>query len=339
MTLTMDTLTAFSANVNFLTNANGKPAVTVPLVQGMGFVTALYQGATPYIDSSVFFRTVTPLPSPKTGVTKYRIILEDGRSWLLYATANNGTGLALDLTGPTRLKAPGFFDGRIQIARNPGNDATQEPSWDRCAGAYATGATVSGSVNGGAGSYALTFAKAGNGAPLMMFALPHHVESMDGATAAGKTGIRLQTTTKGVALGVVGDRWTMVEPDLPTGIGFAPWDVNSGSTRSIPSAARSAINAAGASELAQDMDAQSNLNSMYFSGKALSKFATAIYALHDLAGNVPVAREGLTKLKQAFARFATNRQQYPLVYESSWGGVVSSAAYVTGDAGADFGNS
>lgn len=43
-------------------------------------------------------------------------------------------------------------------------------------------------------------------------------------------------------------------------------------------------------------------------------------------------------MKASFALFAVNQQQYPLVYESSWGGVVSTASYVTGDSGADFGN-
>jgi endo-1,3(4)-beta-glucanase len=42
-TLSMDTLTAFSANVNLLPSADAQPAVTFPLVQGMGFVTAIYR--------------------------------------------------------------------------------------------------------------------------------------------------------------------------------------------------------------------------------------------------------------------------------------------------------
>lgn len=51
-----------------------------------------------------------------------------------------------------------------------------------------------------------------------------------------------------------------------------------------------------------------------------------------------LAQSGLDKLKAAFAVFIENRQQYPLVYETAWSGLVSTASYVTGDAGADFGN-
>lgn len=41
-----------------------------------------------------------------------------------------------------------------------------------------------------------------------------------------------------------------------------------------------------------------------------------IYTVRDLAQNAALARTGLDKLKAAFARFAENRQTYPLVYES-----------------------
>jgi endo-1,3(4)-beta-glucanase len=51
-----------------------------------------------------------------------------------------------------------------------------------------------------------------------------------------------------------------------------------------------------------------------------------------------LARTGLANLQACFAVFASNKQQYPLVYETAWGGLVSSASYVTGDPGMDFGN-
>lgn len=49
------------------------------------------------------------------------------------------------------------------------------------------------------------------------------------------------------------------------------------------------------------------------------------------------ARLGLSQLKVAFAKFSTNRQRFPLVYDTAWKGLVSSGSYVTGDAGQDFG--
>ncbi|CAF9909292.1 MAG: hypothetical protein HETSPECPRED_008922 [Heterodermia speciosa] len=336
--LTMDSLTAFSANVNLLTKAGASPAITFPMVQGMGFVTGQYKNVTPYIRSSVFFKTLTPLASPSKGVTKYRILLQDGNTWLLYARADNGTGLSLTAVSSSSIKAPGRFSGTIQIAKNPGAIAGNEITYDSCAGAYPKTVALSGSVAGKSGTYTLSWARAGNTAGLLLFALPHHVQSL--VTSSIKiTSIKLQTTTKGIATGIIGNSWTLSEPDLPTSIGFAPWDSAIGSTHSLSATAKNTVLKAGKSDLAQDINSQTNLDSMYFSGKALSKFATAIYAVHDLAGDVNVASVGLSKLKTAFARFASNKQINPLVYESQWGGIVSTAAYSTGDPNADFGNS
>lgn len=339
MKLTTDTLTAFSANLNILTQSGANPIITIPLVQGMGFVTAIYKGATPYIDSSVSFSSVTSLPSPKAGVAKYKIQLANGKTWLLYSNANNGSGLILKLTSSTRLAATVAFTGYIQIAKNVGNTASNEQSFDKCAGSYATTAKISGTVNGATGSYSISWDKSGNGSPLLMMALPHHIESLDSTTAAGKTTIQIQTTTKGLATGIIGDSWKLVEPDMPTTMGFAPWDVATKATMAIPQSAKYAINAAAENELTQDINAQTDLNSMYFSGKAFSKFASAIYATRDLAGNVDLANSALTKLEAAFEKFAINKQTYPLTYDTKWGGVVSTAAFATGDPGADFGNS
>jgi endo-1,3(4)-beta-glucanase len=63
-----------------------------------------------------------------------------------------------------------------------------------------------------------------------------------------------------------------------------------------------------------------------------------IYTINDLAQNASLAQAGLARLKDAFAVFAQNRQQFPLVYETAWKGIVSTATYNSGDSGADFGN-
>lgn len=60
--------------------------------------------------------------------------------------------------------------------------------------------------------------------------------------------------------------------------------------------------------------------------------------MHEMIDQTALAQAGLVELKKAFAVFAQNKQQYPLVYETAWGGVVSSASYVTGNSGDDFGN-
>jgi endo-1,3(4)-beta-glucanase len=337
--LTSDSLQAFSANINLIPAAGSGSSITFPVVQGMAFVTGLYANLQPAIQSSVFFRNVVSVGSPRPGIFKYRITLEDGKVWLLYATPSSGIDPNLRLVSSTLLQGLPNFSGTVQIAKNPD---TSESIYDSAAGAYPTSATVSGHANGNTASYSLTWTKGGPNAQdttLLMFALPHHVESFDATTRTRLTSVQLSTTTKGIATAVVADSWTMMETNLPTDMGFAPWRPGSGNVSTLSGAAISAIQRVSAAEVSQDMSAQTNLDSMYFSGKGLSKFAAIIYTMNDLAGQQGLAAAGLANLKSAFAVFTNNQQRFPLVYDTEWKGVVSSATYVTGDPGVDFGNS
>ncbi|KAL2821336.1 glycosyl hydrolase family 81-domain-containing protein [Aspergillus cavernicola] len=337
--LTAENHRPFSANAVLQPQKGSSQRITIPVVQGMGYVTGLYTQLQPVVQSAVHFRQVVTAGSPRAGIFKYRATLEDGAIWLIYAIPQDGQDPNFQLVSTTDLQGPGGWSGTIQIVKNPAGPAG-ESLYDNSAGVFAVEATVSGSVNGRNGTYRLAWAKSGKdvqSTPLLMFALPHHVASFDSQTRGRAVNITLRTTTKGMARAVIGEYWTMAEPDLPTTMDFAPWSIASGSAPQFTLATQTVIRDAAVAELQQDMDGQSNLNSMYFSGKALSKFATIIYTVDRLLGDGATAAPALDRLKQAFARFAQNRQQNPLVYDNVWKGVVSSASY-GGDVGADFGN-
>jgi endo-1,3(4)-beta-glucanase len=264
--LTMESLTEFSAQVSLRPSAQAAPAVQFPLVQGSAFITALFNGAAPLIQTDVFFRTVTRVTSEvKPGITKYKILLEDGKTWLLYSYRTSGNPLDLQVVNNTLAQSNGPFIGIIQIAKDPGNG---EAMYDQACGAYPTGVQLSGAVDGRRGSYKFAFTKAGmSGTTLAMFALPHHQDSFDDATRARMTGVKLQTTTKGVATAVVADSWTMVETNLPTDIGLLPWSPTTGSTKILSESTRAFIRSIAQREISQDILQQTNLDSMYFSGK------------------------------------------------------------------------
>lgn len=336
--LTTDNLSSHSVNVNLHTNASAKPLVTFPLVQGMGFVTAIYKEGTPVISSGVYFKTITKsIKGPKQGMTKYTFYLEDGKVWHVYAYSAKGDAFELTVVNNTMAKAAKPFDGIVQVSKDPGNGS--ETIIDAASGTYPIGVTLSGSVSGRKGTYTFTFQKAGfQNVKLLMYALPHHVESFDAATNKTVSVAKLQTTTKGMASGVVADSWTMVEPNLPTTMGFAPWDPMEGEKNNLKDPLIETIMPVAANETAQNVSQQSNQDSMYFSGKALAKFAGIAFVAKELLKNDPLAAKGLTNLEAAFSRFVQNKQQYELYYDASWGGLVSSATYKTGNDGADFGN-
>ena len=341
--LTSDSLEAFSANLNLLVQVGSDSKITFPVVQGMGFVTAEYTDLTPAIQSSVFFNNIEGPFTLKPGTWKYRLNLEDQKQWLLYVMPSDGvTDPQIALASATLVRGQKGFSGIIQIAKNPGVSTETEAIYDVSSGAYPVGGHVQGYVSGNTGSYSLGWDKGGPFAAnttLLMFALSHHVESFDATTKEAATSLRLDTTTKGNATAVSADSWTMLEPNLPSSIGFAPWSTAGTSETTLSASAIGAIQPVAASEVSQNMSAQSDLDSMYYSGKALSKFAQLLYTMNDLTGQSSLAAAGLAELKDAFALFVNNQQDFPLVYDSAWKGVVSSASYVTGDSGVDFGNS
>ncbi|ROT36608.1 family 81 glycosyl hydrolase [Sodiomyces alkalinus F11] len=336
-TLATDNITAFSARVHLRPRSNSSPAVSFPLVQGMAFVTAQYAGATPVIQTGVFFRNVTRVMwDPKPGVVKFNFHLEDGRTWRVYSYATRGDPLDLHVVNNGYAEARRPFYGIIQVAKDPGNG---EGLYDEAAGVFPTNVELTGTASHNIGSYTFDFAKEGHPqGRLLMYALPHHVDSFDDKTRSAICDMKLQTPTKGMATAVMADRWTMVERKLPVDMNFAPWDPERGTLTKMSDQARAAVRRVAIREASQDMAELSDLDSMYFSGKTLAKFGILLVAINDLLGDRQLAHEALPRLKYAFGRFAANRQKHPLVYERVWGGLVSSGSYVTGDTGVDFGN-
>ncbi|KAI9151775.1 putative endo-1,3(4)-beta-glucanase [Paramyrothecium foliicola] len=337
--LTVDAMTAFSARVYLSKDDSATPAVSFPIVQGMAYITAQFSGSVPLIQSGVFFRTVTKATrNPKGGVIKYTFNLEDGSTWRLYAWDTDGVDLELEVLSNSRAEAKRPFHGIIQVCKDPGTPES-EAILDDGAGVYPVRMKLSGSTTDAKGTYRFSFQREGHGSGhLYMYALPHHVASFAEETRQRTRKVSLQSTTKGLATLVIGSEWIMIEPHLPINMGFSPWHPEKGGLTHLSHHAKSVIHAAAAKELEQDMIAQSNLDSMYFSGKALAKFAALLYVVKDMLEDEKLAQSGLSQLKAAFGVFVANKQKHPLVYESAWGGVVSSASYVTGDPGVDFGN-
>ena len=316
-----------------------KREIVFPMAQGSAFVTALYTNLKPWIQSSVFFRSVAAVASPKSGVYKYRITLEDGKTWLVYAIPNGSIDPNFQLISSSLMQGVDNWSGTIQVAKLP--DPKFETLYDTSAGTYPVAGRIFGNAKNNVGTYTLAWDKGGayaSSAPLLMFALPHHIQSMVAGTRPSITGLQLNTVTKGIATAVAADYWSMQEV-LPVAMGFDPWRTPPATFRNLSAAAISAIQGVAALEASQDMAAQTNLNSVYYSGKGLSKFATLCYVMHQLSNQQDLASAALVKLKAAFNTWVQNRQVFPLFYDLDWKGVVSSASYTTNDAGQDFGNS
>lgn len=282
-TFTTANITDMSVVAQLRPSSSASPAIEFPLTQGAGFVTAVYHGTTPMIQTGVFFQNVTHVTTqPRPGVTKYIIQLNDGKTWYLYATSNNGSPLNLQVANNSLMTSNSTFSGTIQIAKDP--NGAGAALYDAACGSYATGVTVSGTASGLQGTYTFSFSKGGlSGAPLLMFALPHHVSSFESNTAASvESGLQLRTTSKGNATAVVADSWTMVESRLPVSMSFLPWSNEKGTLSQLSASAKSLILQTAQSELSQDIGAQTDLNSMYYSGKVSNSQPYAAFLVSHL---------------------------------------------------------
>lgn len=227
--LTTDSHEAFSVNANLAPSAGVSPLLTMPLVQGMGFVTAIYSSDTPLIQSAVFFKALSPL-SVNNGISKTTATLQDGTEWVIYVIPSDSkSSPKIILNDSQTVQISSRFSDIIQFAKISGGDSAASV-YDSSAGAYAVAGAVSGtivsqftiSVTGTTtASYSLSWTKHGDTSnTLVMFALPHHVQSLDSATVAFKRNITLQTTTKGIATCLLADSWTMIE-QLASNMTFA----------------------------------------------------------------------------------------------------------------------
>ncbi|KAF4457326.1 hypothetical protein F53441_716 [Fusarium austroafricanum] len=347
--LTTDSLTAFSVNVNLAPRRGAKPVISFPVVQGMAFVTGIYNDATVIIQSQKHFLNITNLrlsaQGPGASVHGWNVRLGDGSSWLIYLNPTCSSEIpTLRITGKGTILGPKQFTGTVQVAKNPAGTAGIDV-FNKAAGAYPVGATISGTVSGRTGTYTLAWKKKGTEQrTLLMFALPHHVKSFDRETARGLTNIKLASTTKGIATATLADQFTMVEHELPTDIGFDPWSPrlvsvgSKGSAATVSQDAKAAIIKAAKVELARDITKLTNLTSKYYSGVAFSVYARAIYAVHNIAGDTSFTASSLAKLEAAFDKYVNNLEPNPLFYDDVWKGLVSSGSYGNNNSLIDFGN-
>jgi len=313
--------------------------ITSNLVLGMGFVTGRYYDLVPVLNSGVMFFKFEKCVSPRPGINKWKATLEDRTVWFIYVCPEGRPSVNLKLESNSRIVGDSSFTGYIQIAKAP--NAAAEPTIDSTAGAFplATILTANYIIEDNAASYQLTHIKYGSNSAgaLLMYALPHHIASFETSitTRCVAPDIKLQTPTKGSATAVIANQWRFTEAGLPSK--YATWLPNDGYGLSDPSIS-SVIDAALRKEIQQDFVNRSNIDSMYFAGKALAKYAQLVLVACDIIGDKELARTSLEKLKAAVDRFATNKQRYGLVYETTWKGIVSDAMFKTGDQMADFGN-
>jgi endo-1,3(4)-beta-glucanase len=326
-------------------SGGGRTVMEIPLVQGMGFLTAVYRNATLSLGTYIGFQSFLNVTSNRSssnlieGSSKFLAKLKDGSSWVVYILPTGSSNkFELKRDGDIYIGSRPF-SGTVQMARLSGS----ADAYDKTYGVYAINAKLSGSVINNQGQYTISWTKLGaRNRELLMFALPHQVESMTEDSSDRLIDLVMRTTTKGNANGILGNSITMLEAELPSTVGFLPWSPDLAHQKktgvlcqpkqSLP------FDRLARKEIEEDIVHRiSTQDSVYWSGKIIASYARLAHAAFA-AQNHELSGQALQKLKSILVRWAGNSQRHRLLYDPTWGGVVTSWAYDQRNVDLDYGN-
>jgi endo-1,3(4)-beta-glucanase len=286
--------------------------MTAPLVQGMPYVTVDYAGLQPVIlpgSDGVASRTITSVNgSSVTGNlaagSRFQLALSDGTTWIVYASSPVTFNYL-----PGKVSVNSAFTGTLRVANAP--TPADVAVLDAHAGAIPRGGTVEASVACDVASLRFNFATTGTGA-LLMAAMPHHLARL---AAPVSTTLAFQTL-RGKLTAVVGSSWGMSLP-LPAISWTAP--------RAMAAAHVEAVRTALAGDAGFIPDAATVDLDPYFGGKLLSKLAR-LALIADELGEAATAATLRARLAPLVAAWLDGTNGNPLVYDTTWGGVVTTRA-------------
>lgn len=304
--------------------ANEQGRISMPLAYGMGFVTGIYENLVPVLSSQVGFMEFKKVGIVNQNRTaKYTVKLFNQLVWLIYLSGDPNVDLQLadnnHIVGnnASRLCV-------VQVCKG------ESPAYDDACGKYPIDAKLSGSVDPDrkTGTYAFNYETHGssNLGSTLVWCLPHHQVTLKEDIKKRDSGMQLDSPTNGPMRGYVTDKLEFEVPNLPLDIGFEPWTAVDGfgfNPGNYTNEVKQLIGQIATEEVEQDVAGQCDLDSMYFGGKQLDKYAYLAMVTHFVLQDQNLTGKILPKIKAAIEKYASNQQQHPLRYDESWKGVIS----------------
>ncbi len=307
----------------------GEGTMTLPIVRGMAYVTAEYDGASPIIYSQHALIRVNEVQGSALGNSqlsgkRFELEFNNGDIWILYVMGNNALEFEVQdgkLVGLSSIRAT------LRLTKLPVSIDGARELLDIHSSAIPIGSELSAAMHETSpnkASYSFQWKTSGEG-DLLHYALPHHLAVL--SSDVTRTELQLASTTKGIMSAVIGNRWTLREPHLTTLEWMPPRNPSAEHQTIIEQA------------LIEDISDEFGVNSdsYYFAGKSLYKRALLCLMANQMGLN-SLRVQCVAKLKEAMQPFVSNTHQHPLRYDDTWGGIVSEAG-LGGNALTDFGNS
>ncbi|WP_437965959.1 glycosyl hydrolase [Sorangium sp. So ce260] len=291
--------------------------MTAPIVYGMPYVTTTYDGLRPSVRAGdgVAITAVNGESTSPTEVTgdRFEISLNNGQTWVLYAIPE----ITLEWDALS-MAADEPYEGSLRLALVPGPNAAVE--LDEHSAVIPIGGDIEASVTEDSASVRFVWKTEGEG-DLLTMALPHHVERLE----AAKTADISYPTVIGKMTGVSGASWELVYP-----LSTISWDA----PRRVSDAWGEAVADALEEDRTFTPDQAVVGTDPYFGGKQIAKLAR-LAQIAEVIGKSDLAEELRARLKSHINPWLNGENDNPLVYDTTWGGLVTTKGLE--DKTADFG--
>jgi endo-1,3(4)-beta-glucanase len=311
----------------------GSGKVSVPMFRGSAYVTFQCEKVTPTITcplDAILKINDSTQPGQVGPAAKFVIEKNNGQTWVLYTSSE----VTITWYGPEPSWGINFdseFSGTVRLALVK----AEAPQWygkvdndinilDAHKDVIPTGVDVQAYVTGNTVTVAFKWKVNGSG-DLLMTALPHHLKVLQDPDIS--SGISFPVPV-GTMKGIIGNTWTM-EYEIP--------DIDFTASNPIKSSLVNRIKSA----LPGDITAQEALcngtTDVYSSGQSAAGIALMAIVAHEV-GDEASAQKALTFCKSFLEKWLTGKDWNgdSLVYDKTWGGVVTSKGLP--DSGADYGN-
>mmetsp|Transcript_30230 Transcript_30230/g.38818 ORF Transcript_30230/g.38818 Transcript_30230/m.38818 type:complete len:812 (+) Transcript_30230:88-2523(+) len=295
---------AFTMNYDL---ANGGSYKTIG-ARGSPYGTVVYKDATPVIlceYSNVTMINGEDAPGTVVSGTDFTLEQNNGMRWMVFF--NESVELTVSPDG-NRLTTSAPYTGVVRTALSPSSDS-DEMLQSYAMTSYPVGGVFDYSVDGDNGTYYYNWMKEGDG-PLLIGAVKHLTDIMDASTNI--ISYKVYQSMKGPVDLIEGDSWTLTET-LPTTTWYAPREITDETKLDLL-----------VKQLRTDvsLDPPSNFNPYYF-GKVAARMAR-IALIAEEYNVTDVQWEALAILEEYMTQWLTGTNGNRLVYETNYGGVVTS---------------
>lgn len=301
--------------INRWVQSAGSNYMESPMVLGSPYITIKYNGLTPKfttVHAILDINSQGASDGNYTG-TKFKISLNSGDTWLIYASES------ITLTKASSvLTATSSLTGHVRFAELV-TGTNVETLFDTYKSAIPVGATVSHSVTSNTASVTFNWDKEGTGS-LLMCTQTHHEAGL--TTPSSYEDIQFRSATKGNTKAVIGDTWSF-SYSLPTLDYELSGTIDAGKVSTIETA------------LASDYNESYSINDPYFGGKKVQR-AGLLATIANQLGDTTTRDSILTTLKSKVEPWLNGTSTPNLVYDITFGGIVTERGL--SDSGQDFGN-